>query len=397
MTDHPVHIVDDDKLGEPLAPWTYRNPEFFQLEYDAFFLSRWQWVCHIDDLAQPGDYFATDIGLDSVFVVKDKSQNIRGFQNVCRHRASRILEGQGHCRGVICCPYHGWTYRLDGSLMAVPQQNSFRNLDKPQLGLKEIDVEVFNGLVFIKVNPGGPSVSEMFSHTNDYFEQYDVANYEKIHDELTEVWDVNWKVAWDNYLENYHIPVGHPGLHRLVTENNEYECLSSGVDYGTFSVNTKPSKIPEERQYQSLFPTAQARLPEKLRDKWVQFGVEGNLGIDLYPEMLDMFQLCPLGPEKTLIRSAFYGHKDATPDEQELRRLNMAINSKVNDEDRALCTRVQQGLRSHAYQPGPLSEAEIGVFRFHESVRSKVPVAKLINAPPVGSVALENKRLADSE
>ncbi len=388
--DQPINVIDDKTVGNPLAPWTYSNPELFQLEYQTFFLSRWQWVCHVDDLEKPGDFFSTEIGVDSVFVIKNKDESIRGFINVCRHRASRILKGQGHCRGVICCPYHGWTYGLDGSLKVVPQQKYFQDLDKSKLGLREISVEVFYGLVFVKIESGGPSVADMFAHTNRFFDAYAVSDYEKIAEETLEIWDVNWKVVWDNYLENYHIPIGHPGLQRLVTATEEYECLTSGVDYGTFLVNTKPSKVPEEKAYQSLFPHSQARLPEWLHGKWVQFGVEGSLGIDLYPEMLDMFQLVPLGPEKTLIRSAFYGHKNASSEEKESRRLNMLINHKVNAEDRTLCARVQQGVKSHEYQPGPLSELEIGVYRFHESIRQRIPVAKLAVEPSRGSVASKN-------
>ena len=393
MTDSQVQSLSDNSTGRPLAPWTYVNPELFQLEYDAFFLSKWQWVCHVDDVKNAGDYFATVVGLDSVFVIQDKAGGIRGFLNVCRHRASRLLEGQGHCRGVICCPYHGWTYGLDGSLRAVPQQNYFQDLDKTKLGLKEIAVEIFHGLVFVRIRSEGPSVAEMFAHTQQYFADYEIDGYERIAPETAEIWDVNWKVAWDNYLENYHIPMGHPGLHRLVTENDEYECLSSGVDYGTFVVNKKLSKVPEEREYQQLFPRAQSRLPDYLHGKWVQFGMQGNLGVDLYPEMLDMFQLVPLGPEKTLIRGAFYGHKNPSSDEKELRRLNMSINSKINDEDRTLCTRVQQGLRSYNYEPGPLSEMEIELFRFHESIRRRIPVASLGTEPARGSVASVNDQL----
>ena len=227
----------------------------------------------------------------------------------------------------------------------------------------------------------------------EYFEKYGVSDYVRCFEEVSEVWDVNWKVAWDNYLENYHIPIGHPGLHRLVEENDEYDEYSSGVGYGTFVIRDKLSKVDEERRYQELLPAASKRLPAELRGKWVQFGINGNLGIDLYPEMLDMFQLVPLGPEKTRVRATFYGHRDPTPEEREIRELNFAINNSINAEDRILCARVQQGLKSHNYAPGPLATVENSIGHFHHMVRQLVPVVGLTEEPARGTVAAENRRM----
>jgi len=161
-----------------------------------------------------------------------------------------------------------------------------------------------------------------------------------------------------------------------------------------FLLRDKPSKVDLERQYQELFHHANARVPEEARGKWVQFGFAGSLGIDLYPEMLDMFQLIPLGPEKTLVRASYYGHENPSPEETELRRLNVEINDLINDEDRTLCTRVQQGLRTTGYRPGPLSAAENEVLGFHQMVRDLVPVAGFDEAPTRGQVDAENRRLS---
>ncbi len=397
MTHSSPEICSIDRnapLTRPLAPWTYSNPELFELEYETLFLRRWQFVGHVNDIPDSGDFMTADIGRDNAVVIRDKSNELRAFLNVCRHRASRIFEGNGTCRGVIRCPYHGWTYHLDGSLMAIPQQESFPNIDKSKLGLHTIEVEEFNGLVFVRVTGGGPSVAEQFAHSSSFIEQYEVSNYEKIAAPATQVWGVNWKVAWDNFLENYHIPIGHPGLHRLLKENDEYDELTSGIGYGVFLLRDKPSKVEEERLYQEQLHHADKRLPDALKGKWVQYGFAPNLGIDLYPEMLDMFQLIPLAVDKTLVRASYYGHKNPSAEEIELRRLNLLINDKVNDEDKTICERVQKGLSTHGYQPGPLSRLENGVSNFHEMIRDHVPVAASQEAPPMGSVAAENFRLA---
>lgn len=387
----------DTPPGDPLSPWTYSNAELFELEYDAFFLRRWQLLGHVNDAVEPGDYFTGEIGRDSIAVIRGQDGELRAFRNVCRHRASRILEGQGTCRGVIRCPYHGWTYRLDGSLMAIPQEDTFEEFDRADYNLHNVQLEVFHGLVFVRIKGDGHTVAEQFAHTEKYFDMYGVEDYVSFTESSTQVWDCNWKVAWDNYLENYHIAIGHPGLHRLVKDNGEGEELSSGVSVGEFDLRDKLSKVSTERAYQEQMQHAQHRVPEELRWKWVQFGLSPNLGIDLYPEMLDTFQLIPLGPEKTMVRAAFYGHKNPSPEETELRRLNMLVNDPINTEDQLLCTRVQQGLHTFGYSPGPLSSLELAIFNFHEMIRRRVPVAALLKAPAAGSVATLNSTLLESK
>ena len=389
-----IESIDNDaRLGSPLAPWTYTDTELFELEYEALFLNRWQFVGHVNDVPDIGDYVTADIGRDSIVVIRGKDLELRAFLNVCRHRASRIFEGAGTCRGVVRCPYHGWTYQFDGSLMAIPQQENFPEVDRSKFGLHEVQIDVFNGLIFVRVKGDGPSVAEQFAHTAGFFEKYDVQNYEAFAKPTSQIWDVNWKVVWDNYLENYHIPVAHPGLNRLLRENGEWDELTSGVSYGVFELKDKPSKVEEERLYQEQLHHANHRISDDLKGKWVQFSLTPNLGIDLYPEMLDMFQLIPLAPDKTMIRATFYGHKKPTAEELELRRLNILINDPVNEEDRQICIRVQQGLHTHGYQPGPLSQQESCIFNFHEMMRDLLPVMSLPHQPDKGSVAAENSRM----
>jgi len=389
-------IDNEDYLGKPLAPWTYRNPELFELEYESIFLARWQFVGHANDVPGAGDFLTCDIGRDNVIVIRGKEGKLRAFLNVCRHRGSRVLEGNGTCKGVIRCPYHGWTYRFDGSLMAIPQEENFPGVDRADYGLHEVEVETFHGMLFVRIKGEGLSVAEQFAHTGQFFEKYGVADYVKLEEPSTQVWDVNWKVAWDNYLENYHIPIGHPGLNRILRESGEWEDLTSGISYGVFLLKDKPSKVESERRYQEMFHHGEKRLPDELKGKWVQFGFSPNLGIDLYPELVDFFQLIPLAPDKTMVRAWFYGPRNPSPEEIELRKLNRAVNDPVNDEDRDLCLRVQRGLNTHGYRPGPLSQQETAIFNFHQLLRSRVPVINLRRAPRRGKVASTNETLKDN-
>ena len=392
----PLTFESPDEFGSPLSPWVYTSAELFELEYDAFFLRRWQFVGHVSQIPEPGDYMSASIGRDSLFVIRGKDDMLRAFLNVCRHRGSRIVEGSGHCKGVIRCPYHGWTYQLDGGLLGVPKEDTFPDFDRSRYGLHEIQLEVYHGFAFVRVRGDGSAVGEWFGQVGRYFELFDAANHVPCLTETCQVWDVNWKIAWDNYLENYHIPVGHPGLNRLLIESEEAQELASGVSYGVFELRDKPSTVDIERRYQELCPTVQGSVPEDVRGKWVQIGVSGSLGIDLYAEAVDIFQLIPLSHEKTLVRAAYFGRSDPSDEERELRQLLFEINDNVNDEDKTLCERVQKGLQTTGYRPGPLSSEESSVWYFHEMVRRLVPVARLDASPPVGQVAIENSRMLQS-
>lgn len=396
MQPSSVKNIPSDRLaGEPLAPWTYACPELHGLEYEKLFLSRWQFAGHCTEIVNAGDYLTQDIGRDSILVMRDKVGELRAFLNVCRHRASRLLAGPGNCGNNIQCPYHGWTYGLDGSLKGVPQQKNFPLFDRANYGLYKVELEVFNGLIFIRVKGNGESVAQQFSHTAHYFEKYDVRNYVQIAEPKEEIWPVNWKVVWDNYLENYHIPTGHPGLNRLARESDEFEELTSGISYGVFAMNEKHSEVDEERQYQEKLHHADHRVPDELKGRWVQFGFSPNLGIDLYPEMLDTFQIIPLEVHTTMVRASFYGHQNPTAEEIELRRLNRLINGPINEEDRRLCLGVEKGLQSYGYQPGPLSSQESCIFNFHELIRSQIPVTRFKDKPALGTITAENAKLLD--
>jgi phenylpropionate dioxygenase-like ring-hydroxylating dioxygenase large terminal subunit len=393
QSDYIRPVRETGAPGKPLAPWTYSNPELFNLEYEAFFLKRWQFAGHENDLPGAGDFLTVDIGQANVFVMRGNDGELRAFLNVCRHRGSRILEASGTCPGVIRCPYHGWSYQLDGSLKTIPQEQNFPDADRTQLGLNQVELEVFFGLLFVRVLPGGSSIEQDLGATSEFFEKFGIAQYEKLQPAVEEVWDVNWKVAWDNYQENYHIPIGHPGLQRLLCENDEFGDFSNGLNYGTFVLRDKPSKDPDERLYQELFHHSFGRVPDELKGKWVQIAFPVNHGIEFYPEMLDIFQLIPLGLEKTLVRASFYVPKDRSPEEIELIRLNLLINNLVNQEDITLCARVQKGLKTPGYVPGPLSMQEDTVFKFHELVRDLLPVSALAQAPTIGTLTELNEKL----
>ena len=152
-----------------MPAWIYNHPEMTRLEIERILLPSWQMLCHVSQLRQAGDYVTLDIGSESVVGLRDREGVIRAFHNVCRHRGSRLLDGDGNCAGPITCPYHGWSYRHDGALLGVAARDTFLELDKSQYGLRQVKVDVAFGFVFIALAGDPQPVSRMWGTLADEF------------------------------------------------------------------------------------------------------------------------------------------------------------------------------------------------------------------------------------
>ncbi|MFO1059772.1 MAG: aromatic ring-hydroxylating dioxygenase subunit alpha [Dongiaceae bacterium] len=375
----------------PLPAWVYGSAELLELEIDRVFRRSWLLACHVSDLPEPSSYFVLDIGRDSILLLRDEDGEIRAFRNQCRHRAARLLDGSGPCRKRLACPYHGWSYDLAGRLRAIPRAGGFAEPDHAALGLHPVAVEQLAGFLFVRLAGDGPGVAEQWGPLAQRLEPYRPAELRPLQPIHTQIWACNWKVAFDNYLESYHVPVAHPGFNRLAVGDGG-EMRDSGVTRGGFRLRPRPSSEPDEARYQALSQRCGGHLPAALRQYWDQYSMLPNLGLDLYPECADFFQVFPLDARRTLVRAGFYALPDADPEMAELRRLNLAINAQVNDEDRGLCLRVQAGLDSYGYEPGPFSDEEGALLQFHAFLRQRIPPMALPHAPEPGTL----RRLAEA-
>jgi phenylpropionate dioxygenase-like ring-hydroxylating dioxygenase large terminal subunit len=186
----------------------------------------------------------------------------------------------------------------------------------------------------------------------------------------------------DNYLESYHVPIGHPGLFRMFTPDYEDQVLlPSGVARGVSRLREQPSSRWSERLYQSLVVPTAADLPQEQRRRWTFYSMLPNIGIDIFPEQMDFFQVLPRGPGKCTIRGGSFGHPDSRREMRLLRYLGSRINRQIQREDEFLCDRVQRGLGSRSYEPGPLSTLESCMLQFHELLRSRIPEVREPHAP----------------
>jgi phenylpropionate dioxygenase-like ring-hydroxylating dioxygenase large terminal subunit len=380
------HTANPDTYPRGLPPWTYNHPAITRLEHQRVLLPSWQIVCHVNDIPNPGDYVTFDLGPDSVVALRDREGTIRAYHNVCRHRAARLLEGAGACPGSITCAYHGWTYNLDGSLRGTPVRESFPFLDRSAHGLMKVRMEIMAGFVFVCLAGDPPTPAAMWGDMLDDFAPYQFENMQPLAPMYYEDWDVDWKVAMDNYLESYHVPIGHPGLGRMFTPDYDDQLnLASGVARGVGWMRPQPSPKWSEWRYQAMVEGLTTHLPESSRKCWRFYSMLPNLGIDVFPDQMDFFQVLPRGPGKCTIRGGTYGLPDDRREMRVLRYLNARINRQVQREDDDLCRRVQRGLESSFYKPGPLSTHEVCVLQFHDMIRERIP-ATLQASPPGGLV-----------
>ena len=369
-----------------LPAWVYNHPEMTRLEHERILVPSWQLVCHVNSIPQRGDYETFDLGPESVLVMRDRDGSIRGFHNVCRHRGARLLDGAGNCPATITCPYHGWSYRHDGTLVGMPIRDSFPGLDRSAHGLRPVHVDIAFGFVFVclateAVGGPPPPVAVTWGTLGEELKPYRTEEMVPLSPITSEIWNVDWKIAMDNYLESYHVPIGHPGLFRMFTPDYDDSASVPGVARGVSWLREQRSSRWSEGLYQSLIGRAATHLTEAQRRCWRFYSALPNLGIDVFPEQMDFFQVLPAGPGKCRIRGAVFGLPGATRELHAMRFLSNRINTAVNAEDKWLCARVQRGLESSSYRPGPLSMLENSMLEFHNLLRARIPEFGLADAP----------------
>ncbi len=359
-------------LQRSLPAKLYTSPEVFDREKERIFSGAWQIVCHLSDLQETGAYQTLEILGEQIATVRGADGVVRSFHNVCRHRASRLLDGPaGRCGPRITCPYHAWTYGLDGALRSIPPWQGFTGVDRAALGLKTVEQEIWRGFVFVRLEPGGPAVAEMMSPYADELAAYRLEELKPRGAPVLRPRDANWKNIADNYGDALHIPVAHPGLSRLFEGSYTVEA-SRFVDRMSGTVTETPSTNWSERLYQRLLPTFDHLAPDARR-AWRYYRLWPNTAFDVYPDQVDFMQLIPVSATRTLIREIAYALPDPRREVRIARYLNWRINRQVNLEDTALIQRIQIGMSSSGYEDGPLSPAEPCLASFAARVRAALP------------------------
>jgi carnitine monooxygenase subunit len=368
--------------GMSLPGWLYHDEEFFAAERSVFLRAAPQVVCHDSDIAAPGEWRRLDYLGESVIVMRGDDGRARAFANVCRHRGSRLVDGEAGCAKVLTCPYHAWSYARDGKLVGVPHRKEYPGLEPDKLGLTELPLENWHGFFFVTLESGAPSVAEMMALYEAEVAPYRFEDLRAIGRVTLRTRALNWKTIADNYSDGLHIPVGHPGLTRLFGKNYRIEAREH-VDRMEGELRDEPSADPGERAYQHYLPEAE-HLPPSHRRKWLYYKLFPNVAFDIYPDQVDFMQFLPVSPTETVIREISYALPDERREMKVARYLNWRINRRVNAEDTELIARVQAGMQSSSYVPGPLGTSEVCLRSFAQKLRRLIPEARLERAPAPG-------------
>jgi carnitine monooxygenase subunit len=365
--------VDPDD-GWSLPAWTYRDPQFFDVEMARVMRPSWQVVCHTSDVANRGDWQALEFLNESLVVIRGDDMRLRAFTNVCRHRGSRLLSEASGCAKRITCPYHGWTYGLDGRLIGVPGKSDYPALDVEAHSLASVEIEIWRGFIFVRLAAGGSSVAAMMAPYEPLIDPYRFEELRALGRVTLRPRDVNWKNIADNYSDGLHIAVAHPGLTRLFGRSYGVEAREY-VDRMWGLIAEQPSSKLSERLYQRILPRVDY-LPEQSQRQWLYFKLWPNVAFDIYPDQIDFMQFLPISPTRTLIREINYAIPDERREMKAARYLNWRINRQVNVEDTALITRMQQGMMSSSFEQGPLGESEVCLRNFCRKMRALIPEAR---------------------
>jgi phenylpropionate dioxygenase-like ring-hydroxylating dioxygenase large terminal subunit len=380
MASTHLAAAPEPELGLP--GWIYSDPEFFEVEMDRAIRPSWQVVCHSNDIPAVGDWRTLDYLGESILVVRGDDGAARAFANVCRHRGSRLVSGGSGCSRRLTCPYHAWTYALDGRLTGVPRKSEYPGLETSKLGLAPVELENWRGFLFVRLDPGGPSVAEMMAPHEAEVGPYRFEALEALGRVTLRPRDVNWKNVADNYSDGLHIAVAHPGLTRLFGQSYS---ISAGehVDRMAGDLIERPSANPSERAYQQFLPPV-PHLPAELQRRWLYLKLWPNVAFDIYPDQIDFMQFLPVSPTRTVIREISYALPDPRREMKAARYLNWRINRRVNAEDTALIDGVQQGMASRSYTPGPLGEGELCLRSFARKLRRLIPESNFHRPPKPG-------------
>ena len=375
---------------ETLAPWTYLSSEFFELEADVF-KSNWMLAGHVCELQQPGDYLTFNAVGERAIVVVDEEKQIRGFHNVCRHRGATLLSESGQCKHRITCPFHGWSYALDGSLQGLPLPDTFKDLNKAEYGLKPVCIEIWHGLVFINFSGDADPLAEQFQSIDSEIAPYRIAQMQPLANRWEKLKPYNWKVIHDIDNEGYHVPVGHPSLQQLYGRDYKDEMLN-GIPVSTGNMSDKPAKLWSVRNYQKLLPRFD-HLPEHRQKSWWYVGIFPNAVLALYPDSIEYYMTIPVSVNQTRYLGRTFGLPDARPEVAACRYLNSRINGITEQEDESFVSDLQDGMRSSVFPEPTLSSVEQGVLQFHQKIQQTFPVARLRREPDAGKMRQVNNDL----
>ena len=328
----------DPRRSLSLRAEAYADPRWHEVDLSEIVSRTWQWVCHVEKLREPGSFFTVEIAGKPIAIVRDREGTLRAFYNVCKHRAHRLLTGEGKTTKIMC-PYHAWTYKLDGQLARAPHTENLKDFDPKAIWLEPVQVEEFCGFIYVNLDTGSPSLKALSGNLELEIRHWapDIETLTFGH-RLTYDIKSNWKNVVDNFLECYHCPVAHKDFCTLV-DMDTYKVTTHGI-YSSHMADAG-------QQANSAYDTSNAKV--RTHAVWWLWPTTCLMR---YPGRSSMIVLniIPAGPERTFETYDFF-LETPEPDETEQAAIRY-LDTVLQVEDISLVESVQQGMKTPAFQQG---------------------------------------------
>ena len=331
--------------AEPLPHWAYTSQAWFDRERERIFAKSWNYLGHVSQLPNAGDYYTVDIAGIPLIVVRGQDLTVRGFFNSCRHRGTKLLTGEGQTR-LIRCPYHSWAYDLTGALHAAPLVEEDVAERKSELGLHPVRVEVLDGFMFAAFDASLPPVAKTMGRLSAEWRGYDTANLVCTR---RRKWDVkaNWKLWYENYNDSLHVPFVHPGTlakQKVTGRQRASHVETDGAYIAHFTMHKGSRGLIEDDQAHALqrFPALAGRYTEGTYYPCLLPATLFGMTIDT----VWVFEVYPVAPDRTtLIASSFFSQEQiARADFADKAAFYYRRTDTIVPEDNAAVERQQEGL-----------------------------------------------------
>ena len=366
-------LLDSRQPGCSLPQAFYNDRDIFEFDLEAIHARNWFFVGLEAELPVPGSYLATTIGRSPIVVVRDNDMTLRGFFNSCRHRGAQIC-ADGHGRkGRLVCPYHQWTYRLDGSLLGAPRMHD--GFDPASISLVPIQVRTVAGTVYVSLAAQPPAFEAFHDALAPLLAPHHLENAKLAH-ESTLVERANWKLVMENARECYHCAVRHPGLSvpfpvvRGTWHGESDGVKRFGARMAAAGLRTGPAdgawwqaaRFPLNDGCVSITADGQLSVKKLLCDAAggdigsLRWALEAHSFCHAVADYVVLFSAMPTGPEETVVTCKWYVHKDAVEGVDYTLDGLTGLWTETNLEDRDLAENNQRGVNGLGYRPGPYSE-----------------------------------------
>ena len=356
--------------AKAMPPSVYTSEEFLTRELSDIFSKDWFCVGRADALPNVGDYLTQDLAGQPIMVIRNKDNSLRAQSNVCLHRMSTLLHGRGNARSIVC-PYHAWTYNLDGSLRGAPAMSLNEGFSKETYKLPQVRCQEWLGWVFVTLDLDASDVAVQLAQVEEMVGDYDMANYQETFFE-THVWDTNWKVLAENFMESYHLPVCHAGTVGALSRLEDMVCPPGLPAFNYHTI------LKDDQLKIALAHPDNDRMKGERRRTTYLLAIYPSLLITLTPGYFWYLTLHPEGVGKVRINFGGGMSKEWMQDAEALKNLEdlKSLLDEVNVEDRGCTEKVYNGICSDLADPGHLSHLERPNYDFATYISQRMQAAR---------------------